>query len=271
MLLNKIHDITSYQEIVDRYKRKGCRTNDYIYNEAFKLIEQGCLFYHCGFSNAYFFVKKDGCQRVFYYLNDLEEKCNFDVEDDLVVEILFRESFGMPDEEIGFLQNCGFLPHLRRDQYCGIYKDLTSPQHIPNVIVRKAQTLDEVLMACDLFNNTFDRYTGDYIAEQKAFSLYDNGDVWIATDNNGRFAGALHQTNEHNVSWISHVAVLPAFRGRGLGQALLDTFVEQNKVDDKSSYMLWVQAQNESALTMYQKKGFKYMNKSTISLLKLKK
>ena len=70
------------------------------------------------------------------------------------------------------------------------------------------------------------------------------------------------------------MAVVEKYRGQGVGQALLDTFVEWNsniepELKPKSRYMLWVQAQNAAAVGMYQKKGFKYMNKSTISMIKV--
>ena len=41
--------------------------------------------------------------------------------------------------------------------------------------------------------------------------------------------------------------------------------------NNKVRFSLWVQQQNQTAINMYQKKGFRYVNKSTISMLKLKK
>ena len=48
----------------------------------------------------------------------------------------------------------------------------------------------------------------------------------------------------------------------------MEAFIERNHADEKSRYMLWVQRQNVPAVNMYQQKGFKYINKSTISLIK---
>ena len=99
-----------------------------------------------------------------------------------------------------------------------------------------------------------------------------NGSVllaWRREDNESRFLGALHQTVENNVAWVSHLAVKESARGHHVGQALLNAFVEQNMVTEKSRYMLWVQHQNENAVCMYEKKGFKYIGKSSLSLIKL--
>lgn len=274
MKLSKVNEFVRYQAIVDQYKRKGCLNNDYIYTEAADLIIHDKLYEYCGINNAFLFVVKDKCLRVYYYLNDLNETYCFDIEEDLVTEIIFRGNQGTPNEEIEYLSKCGFRLNLRRDQFGGVYKDLQTPRLIGGVTVDKATTLDEVAFACELFNDSFDHYSGDFIAKDVYESLYTDGAIIIAKDFQGNIAGALHQTVERGVAWISHVAVVENYRGQGVGQALLDTFVEWNSniepgLKPKSRYMLWVQAQNAAAVGMYQKKGFKYMNKSTISMIRV--
>lgn len=275
MKLKEVKEFVRYLEIVDKYKRKGVLSNDYIFQEVADLIIHNKLYEYCGINNAFFFVRKDECLRQYYYLNDLEEIHDFDLNENLVVEILFRGNLGLPQNEMEYLSKCGFRFHLRRDQYCGVYRELQISGTIAGVTVSKAASIKEVDFACELFNSTFDHYSGDFIAKDVYESLYTGGSVWIAKDLQGNNAGALHQTVERGVAWISHIAVVENYRGRGVGQALLDTFVEHNVNSDlvlkpQSRYMLWVQAQNAAAVGMYQNKGFKYLNKSTISMLKLK-
>lgn len=275
MRLSKVNEFVRYQAIVEQYKRKGCFCNDYIYTEVADLIIHDKLYEYCGVNNAFLFLVKDKCLRVYYYLNDLNETHFFDNDEDLVVEIIFRGNLSTPNVVIEYLSKCGFRMNLRRDQYGGIYKDLQAPRLVEGITVGKATTLEEVAFACELFNDSFDHYSGDYIAKELYGSLYSDGAILIAKNFNGNIAGALHQTQEHSVAWISHVAVVEKYRGQGVGQALLDTFVEWNsniepELKPKSRYMLWVQTQNVAAVGMYQKKGFKYMNKSTISMIKVK-
>lgn len=274
MKLSKVNEFNRYQAIVGQYKRKGSLSNDYIYTEAADLITHDKLYEYCGTNNAFLFVEKDKCLRVYYYLNDLNETCCFDIEESLVVEIIFRGNQGTPNEEIEYLSKCGFRLNLRRDQYGGMYRDLQTPKLVKGVTITKATTMDEVAFACELFNASFDHYSGDYLAKDAYESLLADKAIIIAKDLQDNIAGALHQTVERGVAWISHVAVVEKYRGQGVGQALLDTFVEWNsniepELKPKSRYMLWVQAQNAAAVGMYQKKGFKYMNKSTISMLKI--
>ena len=211
MTLKKVNDIARYQEIVEQYKRKGALTNDYLYAEVEGLTAQGQLYEYCGEENAFLFVRKDECLRVYYYLNDLTETLDFALDENLVVEILFRGSLGTPDAEIDYLTRCGFSAHLRRDQ---------------------AQTAEEVAQACDLFNSSFDHYSGDYISKEMELQLFTGGNILVATDIAGHFTGALHQTIEKGVAWISHVAVLPEYRGHGVGKALIrQQAVEAHEID----------------------------------------
>ena len=268
---SKICTFERYQEIVARYGRKGCATNDYIQRDVSDLIIHNSLYELCGESNAFLLVKRDGFWRVYYYLNDYEEIIFVD-EEILETEILFRRHLGEPFEVVNYLEDCGFRRHLVRDQYAGMYLDmhLTIPKE--GIIVQPAQTLIGVQCAFELFNQFFDKYSGDYVLPEAYDGLLANGSILLAYMKGGgeaQFMGALHQTVENNVAWLSHVAVKESARGHHVGQALLDSFVERNMVTERSRYMLWVQHQNIAAVRMYEKKGFKYVGKSSLSMIKL--
>lgn len=94
----------------------------------------------------------------------------------------------------------------------GIYKDLTLARDDDGVSIKIATTMDEVKYACELFNSSFDPFSGDFIPESEYETLRDNGDVVVATIGD-LLSGALHQTIENNVAWISHVAVSEHARG----------------------------------------------------------
>lgn len=271
MKLKKIETFLRYQEIVERYGQKGCASNDYIQLEAADIIIHDNLYECCGEKNAFLLVKKDGFLRVYYYLNDFEEVLSLDGEV-LETEILFRGSLGEPTHVVDYLEKCGFKRHLVRDQYAGMYKDLQPAGMNDEIIVQPAQTLMGVQGAFELFNQSFDRYSGDYVSPEAYEGLLANHSVllaWRKNEGEAQFLGALHQTVEGNVAWVSHVAVKETARGHHVGQALLDAFVERNMVTEKSRYMLWVQHQNEAAVSMYKKKGFNYVGKSSLSMIKL--
>lgn len=267
--MEQLTDIAQYNDIVERYRRPGCLCNDYLQTRADDLVASGMLFTDCREHNAYLLERKPTCFRLYYYLNDLSAADDINATDEAVAtEILYRGADHFPAAERDYLLKLGFSENLVRDQYAAVYKDLEPAMPLGDVDVRPAISLDEVEWACSLFNDTFDPYSGDFITPGQYNGLLTAGQILVAADKAGNLMGALHQTVERNVAWISHVAVVPEARGRHVGLALLDAFVECNHTSDKSRYMLWVQQQNAAAVAMYKKKGFRYLNKSTLSLIK---
>lgn len=269
--MKKLTNISEYNAIVEKYNQKGCVSNDYIQQEAADLIIRDALFADCYNQNVFLFIKKDVGMRVYYYINDFEEKADFDNYKDLVVEILFRGV--APKAEIEYLTKCGFRINLIRDQYAAVYKDLAgNVAVVPGVVVDTAKTMQAVRTACKLFNDSFDSLSGDFIPESEYSNLLQSGSILVAWNvARSSFLGALHQVKEGAVNVIGHIAVMEYARGNGVGKALVDAFVEWNRNPEKSEktrYQLWVQRHNEAAVKMYVNKGFKFLNKSTISLIK---
>lgn len=269
--MKKVGSFIQYKDIVDKYCKKGVLSNNYNQNEAADLIIHDALFVDQYTSNVFFYVKKYVGKRLYYYINDLKEDADFNAYDDLVIEILFRNK-ALPLEEIDYFLKKGFRINVVRDQYSGVYKNLERAVcPVPEIKIETAQSVSDVEKACLLFNSSFDALSGDYIPENK--DVYEYLRVYqhilIAYNSeNMQFLGALHQDRHNSVSFISHIAVEPSARGKGVGKALLDAFIERNHKSEDTRYMLWVQQQNEAAVKMYRNKGFQFVNKSTISLIK---
>lgn len=267
-----IQSVDKFEEIVNKYSRKGGYTNNYLLpEECGELIKRKHLFVCYGINNVFLFVQKDKCQRIYYYLNDLEEIISLDNNEDYVVEILFRGELRYPQKEVEYLQKCGLRVHLVRDQYEAKYADLQPSLSVlipEEVIIRYAQNNVEAKYAIDLFNSLFDPYSGDFIPENGIESMINKRELLLALHEN-KPCGALH-IERNRVCWIAHLAVGQAARGKHIASALVKRYVEMNYVDDKTRYAVWVQHQNEPAVNLYKKSGFKYINKSTLSMLKLK-
>jgi GNAT superfamily N-acetyltransferase len=263
----KIDIFERYQEIVDRYGVKGCKSNDYIQREAADLIIHDALYEYCGEKNAFLMVKKNGFWRVYYYINDPEEKLIYE-GDELVTEIIFRGNLGEPTKEVNYLESCGFKRNLVRDQYFAKYASLTPPVLITGLSVESATRIEDVQWAIRLFNASFDKWSGDFIPDEMAECLLQEHAILIAKDMSDNRLGALHLENKQGVTWLNHVAVVEQSRGMGVGRRLVEAYIEQGHVDANSRYVLWVQKKNLPAVNLYHKKGFTYMNKSTLSMIK---
>lgn len=266
--MEQIYSQEQYNQIVERYDRKGRLTNDYLQNQVEELIAQGRLFALLGIDNIYLLVRKDGFFRLYYYINNLREVLALP-KDELVTEILFRSAQGEPLEQINYLESCGFIRHLRRDLLFAKYSDFSFPVNVPDVVVAEAQSLEEVQWAAELFNTTFDKWSGDYISPSEYSTLLSSNSMIIAKDKEGNLLGSFESGIEKGINWLRHFAVTEVARGRGVGKALLDAVIEKGHVDGNSRYMLWSQHNNVAAMRMYEKKGFSLSGKSTLSMIRL--
>lgn len=263
----KVETFEQYGQLVELYNSKGRITNDYLQNEAADLIIHDSLFAVCGEDNLAFLVQKDGFQRLYYYINKTDEKLELP-QGEYVTEILFRGE-NAPDAEVKWLEDLGFKKNLIRDQYFAKYSSLSQPVFISGLKIEIAATVDDAIWAINLFNASFDKWSGDFIPEAMAPLLIQEQAILMAKDTNDNRLGALHLGMEKGVTWLHHVAVADNARGMGVGLGLVEAYIEQGHVDDNSRYMLWVQRQNTPAVNLYKKKGFAPMNKSTLSMIKL--
>ena len=231
MKLTKINTFEHYQEIVDHYGGKGCKSNDYIQREAADLIIHDALYECCGEKNALLLVKKEDFWRVYYYINALEEELILDGEE-MVTEILFRGNLGEPTEEVSYLESCGFKRNLVRDQYFAKYAALSTPVLINGLIIGMATGIEDVQWAISLFNASFDKWSGDYIPTEMAELLLLEHAILIAKDKNGNRLGALQLENKMGVTWLNHIAVMEEARGMGVGRGLVVAYIVQGHVDD---------------------------------------
>ena len=264
----KIETFQQYKQLVERYNRKGRITNDYLQNEAADLIIHDSLFVVFGEDNAVLLVQKSGFQRLYYYINNLNEIIELP-KNEYVTEILFRGE-NAPETEVKWLESIGFRKNLIRDQYFAKYASLTQPVLITSLKTDIATEAEDVVWAINLFNSTFDKWSGDFIPQEAVPLLIQEKAILIARDLNDSRIGALHLEQKGGAMWLNHVAVIKEARGKGVGLGLVEHYLEQGHVNgDNSRYMLWVQRQNEPAVNLYKKKGFAPMNKSTLSMIKL--
>lgn len=268
MMPVKIETFEQYSQLVEQFNRKGRITNDYLQNEVADLIIHDSLYAICGEENAVLLVQKAGFQRLYYYINNLEEIIELP-KGEYVTEILFRGD-NVPETEVRWLEELGFKKNLIRDQYFAKYASLTEPVFIGGLKTEIATGVEDAVWAINLFNSTFDKWSGDFIPLEEALLLIQEQALLIAKNVNGARLGALHMVLKAGCMWLNHVAVVKEARGMGVGVGLVEHYIEQGHLNgDNSRYMLWVQRQNVPAVNLYRKKGFAPMNKSTLSMIKL--
>lgn len=267
MTPRKITEAKDVLSLIDRYKNNSTLSNCYLLGpEIERLVHEGMLQYAADDVNAFLLEDKDNCYRIHYMVNSANKGFHFEADKPLMLEILFRGNDGLPEEIIGYWETQGFRRNLVRKHLSAKYSDLRlSPDS--DHLIHIADSEEEADFSRSLFNHSFDPYSGDYICKQESLELVKHSQILIA-QKDGEPLGALHFYNVGKCAWIGHVAVSSQARGHGLGQALVSEFVRINHIDEKSRYALWVQEQNQAAVSMYERFGFKYAGKSSLSMIK---
>lgn len=217
-------------------------------------------------NNLYLFLRKATCMRVFYYLTDMSEPLTCDMNQDYVSEIIYRGEVA-PEVEINFLKKNGFSQGAIRDLLSLNFKDITPYTLQSGCEIRLAKNIEEVAYACRLFNDTFDKLSGDYIEEIEFPCLLEDNHITVAIAENGEIAGAVHHDRVKGTAWGRHLAIRPEFRGRSLGKDLYYAFIYKYNNEGTTRFMHWCTSDNGRAMQMYEHMGFKTTGRSCISMI----
>ncbi|MDC0298110.1 GNAT family N-acetyltransferase [Akkermansiaceae bacterium] len=215
-------------------------------------------------------VRRDSFYRLYYQTNLLEDVQSFAVDQAVVQELIYRGPKFYPQEEVQVWKEVGFQIHMGRDNYFlnskgMISSDLKASEDLSGIkpIVNEA----ELHKADAMIRTNLDLYTGDILSSQELRAFSVNGDLFgIYVEN--ELAGVVRGDYKNRVYWLGHMVVDKAYRGQRLSSKLLKAYLLKGLSLNCRQFQLWVLQNNEPALALYKKYGFKYLNKSTISLLK---
>lgn len=262
-----ITSINQWNELQEKYLQKNTLTNNYMQpTELEEYIENGKLLVAEGEKNLYLFLRKAKCLRLYYNLTDINEPLLIDKNEDYVSELIYRGGV-IPDVEVNYLKKNGFEQWAIRDLLSLNYKDIIPYTLQNDCEIRSAKNIEEIAEACKLFNDTFDRFSGDYIEESEYNSLLDGNNITLAIAEKGEIAGAVQHDCMKGTAWGRHLAIRPKFRGRFLGKDLYYDFIYRYNNKGVNRFMHWCISDNDRAMQMYEHMGFKKTGRSCISMI----
>ncbi len=270
--MQQVQTIDEAIELMEQFGGNQALSNNYmLQDELAAHIDSGQLFYLQQAQNAAFLLKKRGFYRLYYYLNVLSQPFEIVTGEPVVQEILYRGERHFPEKEVGFWKENGFQEHLGRDCYfakptevAAFAEDTFLETQISIESLHQAAHLEE---ARQMIEDYLDPYTGDILSLTEV-QQYAQRNELFGVFAEGQLAGILQAEFKQKTYWLGHMVVKAAYRGRKLSTLLLKHYFRQGLQLDCRQFQLWVINNNNSALSLYQKYGFQYLNKSTISLLK---
>ena len=84
---------------------------------------------------------------------------------------------------------------------------------------------------------------------------------WLVADDNGTIAGYVGSQSVLDAADMMNLAVAPAYRRKGVAQALVNALVEHLQSKQVIALLLEVRVSNEPAIALYEKMGFEQVGR----------
>jgi ribosomal protein S18 acetylase RimI-like enzyme len=263
-----IDNLEEVNQLISDFSRKKCFTNNYLLvNQLESLILSKNLYALIGNDNLILLVDKGISFKVYYHINNLEEPFIVNANKPLMMEIVFKGDQPATIKE--FWCRNGFAEHLTRMNFSLTYQQKSVVENInSSLVIKIADNEFESKLTTNLFENDLDRYTGDLKSFKEIDTFVKNSNIFCAYFEN-EFCGALQFEWINSICWLGHIAIDGKYRGKGIANSLVATYIEHNKQTEDTRYQLWVIDNNLPAVNLYKKFGFKHTGKTTVSMLKL--
>lgn len=270
MLLINSHQ--QLEDLLEAYSASFKWSNNYMLLEELKVYLQAekLFLLQKSMESLVLLVQRDSFYRLYYQTNLLEEIQSFAIDQAVVQELIYRGPKFYPQEEVEAWRQLGFEVHMGRDNYFLNSKGLVSADLEDSEDLSWVKPIEgeaDLLKADEMIRTYLDRYTGDILSMEELRGFSADGDLLgIYVEN--KLAGLVQGEFKNKVYWLGHMVVDKDYRGQRLSTKLLKAYLLKGLSLNCLQFQLWVLRDNEPALGLYKKYGFKYLNKSTISLLK---
>lgn len=261
-------DVSFVDKVFENYFQKSTLSNNYMLKDEYLThIENERIYFDIDDINVFFYLKKNGFFRLYYFINTPEKSYPFENELPLVLEILYRGEKNFPIAHQYYWLRSGFSSHLSRDCYFLKNKNLERYPSDGTIKIGKAESPSDFTYAKKLIDLNLDLYTGDNLGEAEIAHFADQGLIFLSTLD-GQPCGMLQAENKNNIFWLGHLVVDENYRGKGIAKALVEAYISEGIQAACNQLQLWVIQDNSAAVHLYKKYGFVYLNKSTYSMLK---
>lgn len=159
----------------------------------------------------------------------------------------------------------GFFFHVL--QYANLPSLPAEPQAIDGVAVRTYTSDADIAPYTNCLNQVFGQRTSEETVKQVTTEPAFDPAIWFFAFDQSRLVGFCTCTGYQREGEIEYLGVLPEYRGKGLGQALLSLGVRALAAKGYENIHLAVNVRNERALGIYKQVGFREWRRSTTYML----
>lgn len=256
--MDRINNYDEYKEITGLYRKKCKYSNVYFLKaQVLDMIDGKKLYYIVQEENLFLVEQESGFGRLFYYITNDKIHRKISFSESMVIEYVYKNGVDKKKaDEIEFMQKLGFV--LGRSSYRMTLKS----SEVSDIGMEPAKQDTGVWFAGKSDMEKIDRLLREsfdplyaYIPEKnKLLEMISKREI-LAAKVNGETAGVLCFEFAHGNMQLWQIAVDQKYRERGLGIWLVNEYHHIYK-SFADSFMLWVDAKNETALKMYRLVGY---------------
>jgi GNAT superfamily N-acetyltransferase len=263
-----LEDISFLDGVFEQFIEQNTLTNNYMLKDEYlKHIENRNIYFDIDERNIFFYLKKSRFYRLYYFINESGKPYSFDYQIPIILEILYRGAQSFPKIHHDYWLQSGFKTHISRDCYFLKNTDLDEYSIQTTVNIKKAVSETEIFYIKKLIDENLDLYTGDILSLSEIRQFANTGLVYISYWM-GEPCGVLQADIKNNIFWLGHIVVDVPYRGKGISKDLVAYYLNEGIQASCKQFQLWVIQDNLTAVSLYKKYGFKYLNKSSLSMLK---
>jgi predicted GNAT family N-acyltransferase len=261
-LFNSFDEISP---IVRKHFKVGVSTNVFLSESEYRaLIDKNRLFYEEFNGGLLLFKKRENDYLCYYQITDLnlqhENLFEADGKLPIVVELVSK-SVESQNNMQNFFESYGFKKNLERMRMKK--KEQITNNAKSEFAIKYADPESETKIV-QFLKQSFDGHTGCIPSQDELEKDINNKFVITAFDGD-KVIGVLHFKNDKNKSEIRHLAIDKEYRHQNIASALMCEYLKETKELNSS---VWVRKDNDEAVKLYQKFGYKADGFSSVVLIK---
>lgn len=257
--MNQINNYEEISSLISLQIKRGTLTNNFLSEDDLKLeIQNKNLYYFAWNGGLLIFRDRRTHYILNYYINDINEKLQFDFDKDVVVEIVLRANDEKAKEALDFFESKGMKEYLRRIR-------LIKSEEISIPIINKIEICKEIDYEeiSEILRENFDKYSGCIPTKEALLKDIKNENIYVYK--NEKVEGVLRVSKNNMSSEIKHLVVKEEARRKKIAQSLVLKYFEDVNAKRKT---VWTGLENKIAINFYEKMGYKIDKYNSIVLIK---
>lgn len=257
--MEKIEFAERYKELVADLRKQGYRLSNcfFLPDTIQKKIASGSLFVQQIENGTLILDDQGGFFRCYYFIPEEGEQKHVLLSKDAVVEFPYNGEMNDKQRlQENKILSLGFQLGRRSGLMTAKAEQIVQEDEIRTDSEIICAVPEDITGIRSLLDESFNPLYAFLPTEEEMQQLVNNQMVFV-NRRDSMICAVLVSSIEKGIASIRQIAVKKAWRGQGLGKALVDRY-HQHYINDVSGFQHWVDLENTPAISMYHAFGYRF-------------